>query len=326
MSEIITGDCRKQSQTIEPGSVDLVLTDPPYGTVKGVADAESVTHGMSGKTSWDESLTPKTLFEIANRMLRVKGKLVLFSQEPYTSELITSAHDNLPFSYRMVWVKDHYANSLQAKQAPVHMYEDILVFTKEYDTQNLHPLREYFSSVLGYIGSSLSQINKDLGHRKAEHTFYIDSTQFELCTLETYQQLIDTFSIDMMDGFKNYAELEAINKDYENVFNLPPEEKYKPNVLEYSKDYDGHHPTQKPVALLRDLIRTFSNQGDYVVDLTAGSGSTGVACRHEDRQFTGIEKDPKYAEIARWRCGNEPEEPDQLRESGEHGLEAFTDT
>lgn len=321
---IYTGDCREKAQEIDASSVDLVLTDPPYGTVKGA--------GLDGwenqTTEWDESLTPTTLFEIANRILRVKGKLILFSQEPYTSELITSANTALPFSYRMVWVKDHYANSLQAKEAPVHMYEDVLVFTKQHDTENKNPLRNYFSDVLEYIGLPLAQINRDLGHRKAEHAFYIDSTQFELCTRETYQQLIDEYTINEMSGFQPYGELKRLSEErkdkHPNVFNLPPGEKYKPNVLEYAKDYDGHHPTQKPVSLLRDLIRTFSNNGDYVVDLTAGSGSTGVACRYEDREFTGIEKKPEYAEIARDRIGEEIENPEVLREHhNQQGLGSF---
>ena len=58
------------------------------------------------------------------------------------------------------------------------------------------------------------------------------------------------------------------------------------------------HPTQKPVLLLEDLIKTFSNENDLVVDLTMGSGSTGVACRNTNRRFIGIEKDEKYFELA----------------------------
>ena len=65
----------------------------------------------------------------------------------------------------------------------------------------------------------------------------------------------------------------------------------------------GYHPTQKPILLLEDLIKTFSNENDLVVDLTMGSGSTGVACKNTKRKFIGIEKEPKYYEIACRRCG-----------------------
>jgi len=77
--------------------------------------------------------------------------------------------------------------------------------------------------------------------------------------------------------------------------------KVKSNILKYKKDYNGHHPTQKPVLLLADLIRTFSNERDLVVDLTMGSGSTGVAAKQTNRSFIGIEMNDKYFTIAKNR-------------------------
>ena len=77
--------------------------------------------------------------------------------------------------------------------------------------------------------------------------------------------------------------------------------KFKSNILEYKKDYDGLHPTQKPILLLEDLVKTFSNEGDLVCDLTMGSGSTGVACKNTNRSFIGIEKDEQYFKIAEQR-------------------------
>lgn len=294
------GDCLTEHERIESGSVDLILCDPPYGTVEGLGDGVS-NHGMKGKTAWDMALDPSDLFEIANRILRRNGKLVLFSQEPYTSRLITEAIPNLPFNYRMIWEKDHFANSLIAKKAPVSYYEDILVFSKEHDTDGLHPLRDYFAEVLEYIGKSLRQINEDLGHRRAEHSFYITSTQFSLCTESTYVELIEHYGINRMVGFMPYEDLREIDSKYDSIFNLPTGSKYKSNILRYKKDYDGYHPTQKPVALLDDLIRTYSNEGDHVVDLTMGSGSTGVAAVKAGRRFTGIELSDEYFGIAERR-------------------------
>ena len=63
------------------------------------------------------------------------------------------------------------------------------------------------------------------------------------------------------------------------MFNLWEGNKFKSNILKYKKDCEGLHPTQKPVLLLEDLIKTFSNDGDLVVDMTMGSGSTGVAAK-----------------------------------------------
>lgn len=290
------GDCLVEHTAIKDGTVDLILCDPPYGIIK---DAPS-TWGAD-RTKWDTAIEPSDLFDIANRILRRNGKLVLFSQEPYTSRLITEAIPNLPFSYRMIWEKDHFANSLIAKKAPVSYYEDILVFNKDHDTEGLHPLREYFAKVQSFIGLSLSEINKRLGHRRAEHSFYIKSTQYSLCTESTYNELIEMFNIDEMNGFLPYDELRRIDKSYDAVFNLWQGGKYKSNILRYKKDYDGYHPTQKPVALLEDLIKTYSNEGDHVVDLTMGSGSTGVAAINTGRRFTGIEMDGDYFDIAERR-------------------------
>ena len=92
----------------------------------------------------------------------------------------------------------------------------------------------------------------------------------------------------------------------------------------YSKPHEGKHPTQKPVSLLADLIKTFTNPGDLVVDLTAGSGSTCVAADRTDRRYIGIEKDETYAEIARTRIGEQPENPQLLRDHAKQsGLESF---
>jgi len=294
---LIHGDCIEQSEQIENGSVDLILTDPPYGNMKG---AELDGWGKD-KTHWDDAINPKDIFNIANRILRKNGKLVLFSQEPYTSQLITNAIPNIPFSYRMIWEKDHYANALLSKKAPVSYFEDILVFSKNHDFQGLHPLREYFYKVMDFIGLNLKQINNELGHRRAEHTFYVDSSQFDLCTEPTYNELIEHFSIDKMEGFKTFAELKPINDKFASIFNLWEGKKYKSNILKYKKDYNGYHPTQKPVALLEDLIKTYSNEGNLVVDLTCGSGSTAVAAINTNRRFIAIEKEEKYFQIANER-------------------------
>jgi site-specific DNA-methyltransferase (adenine-specific) len=71
-----------------------------------------------------------------------------------------------------------------------------------------------------------------------------------------------------------------------------------PRSVQKFKRETGLHPTQKPVALLEYLIRTYTNEGDTVLDNTMGSGSTGVACANTGRRFVGIEKDPAYFDIA----------------------------
>jgi site-specific DNA-methyltransferase (adenine-specific) len=73
-------------------------------------------------------------------------------------------------------------------------------------------------------------------------------------------------------------------------------------ILEYANSNHGKlHPTQKPVALLEYLIKTYTNEGDIVLDNTMGSGTTGVACKNTNRSFIGIEKDENYFKIAEQR-------------------------
>ena len=297
------GDCLEIMKEIPAGSIDLILTDPPYGTIKGLGgDIEK--YKLLSESKWDETLDTKKMFKECERVLRENGALILFSQEPYTSKLITEAHNNLPFNYRLVWLKDHFANCLVANVAPVSYFEDILVFSKKYDTLALNPIREYSKCVLNYIGIGLKQINKRLGHRKAEHFFYITSTQYKLCTGKVYNELIDKFSIDKMKGFKSFESLKQENVKQNKIFNLQDGKKIKSNVLQYKKDYGGLHPTQKPVNLLKDLINTYSNKDDSVLDFTMGSGSTGVACKNLNRDFIGIELDEKYFDIAKKRIGS----------------------
>ena len=314
MIDLQQGDCLELMKGIPDGSIDMILTDPPYGTVKNAPKNWTVENKASH--GWDNAVNPEDLFGVANRILRRNGKLVLFSQEPYTSRLITEARPNVPFSYRMIWEKNDFANALLVNKAPVSYYEDILVFSKthpKYDFEGAHPLRAYFKMVMDYIGLNLKQINSKLGHRRAEHTFYINSTQYRLCTESVYNELIQVFSIDKMQGFRPFAEVKAVDTEYRknlikemteqypSTFNLWEGNKYKSNILKYKKDYDGYHPTQKPVALLEDLIKTFSNEGDTVVDLTMGSGSTGVACINTNRNFVGMELDANYFKIAEQR-------------------------
>jgi len=80
-------------------------------------------------------------------------------------------------------------------------------------------------------------------------------------------------------------------------------ERYPRSVLLFKSDKqkESLHPTQKPVALMEYLIKTYTLEGETVLDFTMGSGTTGVACKNLNRKFIGIEKDEKYFEIARAR-------------------------
>ena len=307
MIKLIKGDCLIESDKIESGSVDLILTDLPYGTMIRTGDTDRNIIKMRNELKWDIAIDPKKVFEIANRILRKNGKMVLFSQEPYTTKLITEAIPNIPFNYRATWEKDNFAIALGAKANMVSFTEDVLIFSKTHNTYEEHNLLEYSLKLRNYTNYSRSKFKSKLGHIRYIHLMEISKkrNQGNLCTKEVYNELVNVFRIDKMYGFKEHEELEKLNDEFKkrfaSTFNLWEGNKYKSNILKYRKDYTGDHPTQKPVLLLEDLIKTFSNDGDLVVDLTMGSGSTGVACKNTNRSFTGIELDDKYFEIAKNR-------------------------
>ena len=90
-------------------------------------------------------------------------------------------------------------------------------------------------------------------------------------------------------------------ENYGKFINIEKSEysaRYPINELVFKKDKSKGHPTQKPVALYEYLIKTYTNEGETVLDNCMGSGTTGVACKNLGRNFIGIEKDEKYFQIA----------------------------
>ena len=315
MIKLYKGDCLIESDKIESGSVDLILTDLPYGNMN--------TDGgrKLGVNGWDLAIDPKKIYEIANRILRKNGKIILFSQEPYTTKLITEAIPNIPFNYRATWEKDNFANALGTKVNMVSFTEDILIFTKrndKLDRDDKSELREYFYNILKEYGENkIFDLIKKEGRYKDDRSvkshlaikFGNNNTRFDLMD----EKLFNFLSNNGIEFLRSYSQLketylkhrnklkQELNTKYPSTFNLWEGKKYKSNILKYKKDYTGHHPTQKPVLLLEDLIKTFSNENDLVVDLTMGSGSTGVACKNTNRNFTGIEMNDEYFNIANER-------------------------
>ena len=295
-STLFHGDCLIESDKIQSGSVDLILTDLPYGNMHRTGKADKATFGDN--YFWDLTIEPKKVYEIANRILRKNGKMVLFSQEPYTTQLINECINNVSFNYRAIWEKDNFANALFSKKAPVNYYEDILVFNKV-DSGDNNRTKEYLvvekekAYIAGWTDKSLRNLCGVSLKGGGLLCHYWGVGQWMMPTKDKYTKLQET-------GFfkKPYEELKVMNKRYESTFNLWEGNKYKSNILKYKKDYTGYHPTQKPILLLEDLIKTFSNENNLVVDLTIGSGSTAIACINTNRNYIGIEKDETYFNIA----------------------------
>ena len=289
MIKLYKGDCLIESDKIESGSVDLILTDLPYGTITD----------LYNNCKWDVVIDTDKIMQIANRILRKNGKMVLFAQEPFTSELMNKKLPNLNFNQRLIWEKDTSGNMLYAKKACVGFYEDMLCFNKIECYNAKHPLTSYAEKVINYINIPMKDINKVVGRSRF---FRVTDKDFKIMREVTFNKLNEFFNVEKMQGYKTFRELKEIDDQFKNkfasTFNLWEGNKYKSNILKYKKDYNGYHPTQKPILLLEDLIKTFSNENNLVVDLTMGSGSTGIACVNTNRDFIGIEMNDEYFNIA----------------------------
>src|SRR5699024_11355527 len=106
---------------------------------------------------------------LANRILRRNGKMVLFSQEPYTTQLINGVNSNVPFSYRAIWEKDTFANALGVNKSMVGMYEDVLIFSKFVEDKTGHVLQEYFYEEFKKTGLSVREVCNALCTNHARH-------------------------------------------------------------------------------------------------------------------------------------------------------------
>ena len=297
MISLYNDDCMKILPTIKNDSIDLILCDPPYGTVKGL--------GINGwrnanKTAWDNLLPTKPLFKEYERILRPQGTLILFSQEPYTNQLRSLNYPNLAFVYPLYWLKNHFANPLTSKKAPVNYVEDLSVWRKQYDTNLVNPLRKYAQAILNYTHKTSKDIERDFNSGCMEHFFRIKSKEFSLPTEKNYQRLCRRYGLLKMAGYIDYQAMEDIHQSYLPTFNRNGK-KSVPNILQYHKPNKRYHPTQKPVELLRFLIETYTNPNMTVLDNTMGSGSTGVAAVSLNRNFIGMELDEDYFKIAKER-------------------------
>lgn len=304
-STLYKGDCMEWFKNIKDNSVDLILCDPPYGTMYGDFGEDNGENrnkkSLNKIGKWDIALDTDKMLEECTRVLRPNGRCILFSQEPFTSELITKQNVDLPFSYPMYWIKNCPGNILGAKKNCLQYIEVMLLFKKKVYGDELYAesnVRQYLKEEYKKTGLSMAQINKLLGCSSMASHYFGDGRQFAIPTEKYYKKLQETGRFQ-----KPYEEIKNSKRvNYPSVFNLNGANS-KSNVFQYAKTSSNKsvHPTQKPTELLEDLLKTFSNEGDTVLDFTMGSGSTGVACMHTNRDFIGIEKDDNYFEIAKDR-------------------------
>jgi DNA modification methylase len=163
------------------------------------------------------------------------------------------------FRYEWIWDKVQPTGALTVKKMPMKQHENILVFYKQQPTYN-----------------------RQMTDRKKE--------DLRVNAVRNKNNQKTNFGYEHTGGMTmKYA------ADYD------PTKVNPKSIVTYSKQptrTKNLHPTQKPVELLKYLVRTYTNEFETVLDNTMGSGSTGVACKELNRNFIGIEKDEKYFEIA----------------------------
>jgi site-specific DNA-methyltransferase (adenine-specific) len=267
MFQLYLGNCLVEMKKIADGSVDLILCDLPYGTTdrKGIENK-----GDNRVLSWDTVIPLDQLWEQYRRVLKSTGTVVLTADQPFTSQLVIS---NLKwFKYEWIWKKKNTTGFLHANARPMKETEDILIF-----------------SPLGASGCS-KKANKNMTYNPQG---LIEKNVKKKNSAKRLGKFLHQPE-HMGSGNKLLHETE-----YEQKYTNYPSE-----IIEFGLDKDSIHPTQKPVALMEYLIRTYSNEGETILDNCMGSGTTGVACMNTNRNFIGIEMDENYYKIAEERIKN----------------------
>jgi site-specific DNA-methyltransferase (adenine-specific) len=239
MIELIRGDCLEEMKKIPDGSIDLVLTDPPYGTTA---------------CKWDTVIPFEPMWEQLKRVIKPNGAIVLFGSQPFTSALVMS--NVKMFKYEWIWEAHKGKNPMLAKIQPMKIHESVLVFGE------------------GKIIYNPQMTSGKPYKQRGEH--------------------------NKLKSHNIYAAGRAVGyaKDFDSSKRYPVTKLYFSN---HNQKGNSFHPTQKPVALMEYLIKTYTNDDETVLDFTMGSGTTGVACKNLNRNFIGIELDKEYYEIAKER-------------------------
>ena len=211
---------------------------------------------------WDSVIDFKLMWEQLNRIIKPNGAIVLFAQQPFSSVLLVS--NVKKFRHRFLWEKDKCANFMVAKAQPLKYTEDILVFC------NVGFLKNQFGKPTGTYNP---QMREGKGN--------------------------DRDLKKIVDKSKNFDDInKRDNPTRLKLSNNSAKQRFPKDVLNINTQHKRVHPTQKPVALMEYLIKTYTNENETVLDFTMGSGTTGVACLNTNRKFIGIENNKEYFEIA----------------------------
>ena len=212
---------------------------------------------------WDSIIPFDKLWEQYKRIIKDDGAIVLFGSEPFTAKLIVSNIDM--FREQIIWLKNKSGSGLQAKQKHIKVHEEIIIFSKK--------------------GSYTFNPQKWLVDKKEFLTQRKTFNEVEVGN-NIYSKMIKKQKAD--DGTRNPISIVTARVP----FNTSKTKEYSPEIE------IRLYPTQKPLELLRYLIKTFSNEGEVILDNCMGVGSTCVAAILENRKYVGFELNETYFKIA----------------------------
>jgi site-specific DNA-methyltransferase (adenine-specific) len=210
------------------------------------------------QNKWDSIIDLPKLWEQYKRVIKDNGAIVLTGKQPFTSVVITS---NLPmYKYNLVWRKNLKTGNLNARKMPMGAYEDVMVFYKKPPTYNPQKIPRTFQVP---SGNKLNSKTTNYGKQREE---YIDRQS-------------DWLMPDDVIDYEDAHSLDALELENEMLY------------IKCLHNSSGKiHPTQKPVELFEWFIKTYTNEGDIVLDNCVGSGTTAVACKINNRNFIVMEK------------------------------------
>jgi site-specific DNA-methyltransferase (adenine-specific) len=265
--DLMRGDCLDLMKNIPDNSIDLICCDLPYGTT----DVHGGKKSKNRFLEWDNIIPLDKLWVEYKRILKDKGVVCLNADQPFTSKLIMSNLDW--FRYEWLWKKNITTGFLLANYRPMKQTEDIIIFS---------PAGASASSAKG--GNCMTYNPQGLVEK--------------IVNKKNNKKRLGKFLLNEEFMGKNNVLLGE--KEYtQKATNYPKE------IIEFDMDRQPIHPTQKPVALIEYLVKTYSNEGDVILDNCMGSGTTGVACVRTNRNFIGIEMDDNYFELAKERIEKE---------------------
>lgn len=218
---------------------------------------------------WDSIIPFDLLWNQYERIIKDEAAIVLFGSQPFTSLLVNSKIEW--YRDEIIWLKNKAGSGFHLDQKHQKVHENIIVFAK-HGKHNYHPQKWLVSS------------KEFLTQRKTFKEFECGNTIYPSRTRVRKED----------NGIRNPLSIVSCRVPF-----IPQKN------IKYSIDVDIRiHPTQKPVELLKYLIKTYTNEHQTVLDNCMGSGSTGIACLETDRKFIGIEKDNTYFKLAKQRINN----------------------